>query len=326
MHNKFMIIFCGTITICSGVAYGVSDARTIRSLIEEKNEKLAVLEQCTKKVSGFKAAGISTIGLTAVGIAGNVMLSKKNKEMDSKIQYAQKELTNQQEKLAKTESETKDLQKTLAEKQTECEQHSDIARWDGKKCVCKDSEKTYINGECKKPEKDKSENQKACEEHTDIAKWNGTECVCKDDDKIYNDGKCEDKQSDCLHINENLVNGADKLKDGFIAGIKEIQNTVNAENICDMDLDEDPYPILLDESEQHDDFNAFVALCKREGGTVKYGGTSNEIKKRMIQYCENNQDILDSLRDTNICETPQEVCETLFEKMPRMRTLGCKCN
>ena len=80
MHNKFMIIFCGTITICSGVAYGVSDARTIRSLIEEKNEKLAVLEQCTKKVSGFKAAGISTIGLTAVGIAGNVMLSKKIKK------------------------------------------------------------------------------------------------------------------------------------------------------------------------------------------------------------------------------------------------------
>ncbi|MBP5485855.1 MAG: hypothetical protein J6Y07_04075 [Alphaproteobacteria bacterium] len=123
-----------------GKANAVSDEVLIQQLVDEKNQKLVVLEQCTKKVTGFKVAGISTLGLTAVGVAGNIALKNKNKEMDGQITFAKNELARQQEK-------TKDS-KTLAERQADCEAHKDIAKWDGKTCTCLDTDKNFHEGKC----------------------------------------------------------------------------------------------------------------------------------------------------------------------------------
>ena len=51
----------------------------VKALLREKREEYAALEQCAAKVDGFKIAGISTLGLTAAGVAGNVALAKRNK-------------------------------------------------------------------------------------------------------------------------------------------------------------------------------------------------------------------------------------------------------
>jgi hypothetical protein len=136
--SYIIIALVGTI----GKASAVSDETLIRQLVEEKNQKLATLEQCTKKVTGFKVAGISTLGLTAVGVAGNIALKNKNKEMDGQIAFAKNELARQQER-------TKDS-KTLAERQADCEKHSDIAKWNGERCVCRDEKKLYddADGTC----------------------------------------------------------------------------------------------------------------------------------------------------------------------------------
>ena len=139
-----LILHCGIIgaMIC-GTAHAVSDATLIRQLVNEKNQKLARLEQCTKKMTGFKVAGISTLGLTAVGVVGDIALVNKNKEMDGQIAFAKNELARQQEKLNKAQTETADLHKTTEERKAECETHSDVAKWNGKKCVCMDEKLVY---------------------------------------------------------------------------------------------------------------------------------------------------------------------------------------
>lgn len=120
-----------------GNANAISDEALISQLVKEKNQKLATLEQCTKKVTGFKVAGISTLGLTAVGVVGNIALKNKNNEMDGQIASAKNELLRRQEKV-----------KTLAEAQADCEKHKDIAKWDGKSCVCLDTDKNFHEGKC----------------------------------------------------------------------------------------------------------------------------------------------------------------------------------
>lgn len=120
-----------------GNANAISDETLINQLVKEKNQKLATLEQCTKKVTGFKVAGISTLGLTAVGVVGNIALKNKNNEIDEQIASAKNELLRQQEKV-----------KTLATAQADCEKHKDIAKWDGKSCICIDTDKNFHEGKC----------------------------------------------------------------------------------------------------------------------------------------------------------------------------------
>ena len=68
----------------------------IQRLISEKQQKIAALEKCSRKGKGFKIAGISTIGLTAVGIAGNVALSNEREDVSQKLSNAKTALAKQQ--------------------------------------------------------------------------------------------------------------------------------------------------------------------------------------------------------------------------------------
>ncbi|MCR4917500.1 MAG: hypothetical protein K5912_00975 [Alphaproteobacteria bacterium] len=65
---------------------------TINQLIAEKQRKVEQLEKCSKKVKGFKIAGISTIGLTTAGIAGNIVLSKKKETVAGQLSTARDKL------------------------------------------------------------------------------------------------------------------------------------------------------------------------------------------------------------------------------------------
>lgn len=83
-------------------------------LIKEKQRKIEELEKCTGSTGKLKIAGISTLGLTAAGVAGNVVEAKKIKEygkesekLDKKLETARKEKEAEEKKLER-EKESKE--------------------------------------------------------------------------------------------------------------------------------------------------------------------------------------------------------------------------
>lgn len=66
-------------------AHGLAMSGQVRRLLQEKQEKIAQLEKCEGKKKGWMIAGISTIGLTAVGVVGNVVLAGKSNSLSEEI-------------------------------------------------------------------------------------------------------------------------------------------------------------------------------------------------------------------------------------------------
>jgi len=85
--------------LCVSPSFGETSPQ-LANLIRQKQQKMETLEACAKKVQGFKIAGISTLGLTAVGIGGNVALANKAKRYDAAITNVQSTITAEEKKLA----------------------------------------------------------------------------------------------------------------------------------------------------------------------------------------------------------------------------------
>ena len=91
MHNKkYLTSFLLMISV-PAVCYASSARYT--ELVHEKQQKMEQLEKCMGKMGNLKIAGISTLGLTAVGVAGNIAEAKiisdnttKIDKMDEKIE------------------------------------------------------------------------------------------------------------------------------------------------------------------------------------------------------------------------------------------------
>ncbi|MCL2017944.1 MAG: hypothetical protein FWG80_04205 [Alphaproteobacteria bacterium] len=64
----------------------------IAKLTTEKQEKYAQLEKCASGVTGFKIAGISLLGLTAVGVGVNVYQAVQGNQLNTKIGQTQASL------------------------------------------------------------------------------------------------------------------------------------------------------------------------------------------------------------------------------------------
>ena len=77
----------------------------IQQLLQEKQDKIAALEKCEGKKQGWMIAGVSTIGITAIGVAGNLALAKKSKDTDIKIQSEKSELGNVKKELDSVNAE-----------------------------------------------------------------------------------------------------------------------------------------------------------------------------------------------------------------------------
>ena len=82
----------------------------IRDLIQQKEEKIKKLEECEGKKKGWMIAGISTIGVTAVGVAGNIILANKSSELTNEIAASKQTLDAKKDKLS-------ELQQQAAEKE-----------------------------------------------------------------------------------------------------------------------------------------------------------------------------------------------------------------
>lgn len=100
------------VAIAPSICFGGGARYT--QLVREKQRKMEELEKCMGSTQGLKIAGLSTIGLTAVGVAGNIAeaqklqeyddaIDKKNKDIETK----QKAIVAEQEKIKKIEAEKK---------------------------------------------------------------------------------------------------------------------------------------------------------------------------------------------------------------------------
>ena len=123
-----------------GIGENFGGGAQLARLINEKNKKMAQLEQCAKKVNGFKIAGISTLGLTAAGVAGNVALSSKNKRLEREIDSTQTKLEEEQKKLDKINADVTAAEK-LKQAQAKCKASEDMM-WDNGECKPKTSSVT----------------------------------------------------------------------------------------------------------------------------------------------------------------------------------------
>lgn len=102
-------LLCLIAVIIPGFCFGESARYT--ALVREKQQKMEELEKCMGKQKGLKIAGISTLGLTTVGVAGNIAEAKIRKsneqtieKQESKIESLQSEIDGKKAKIAEKEA------------------------------------------------------------------------------------------------------------------------------------------------------------------------------------------------------------------------------
>jgi len=107
---KKTFVFCLIASLVPGL--GFAENPQITRLMREKQAKMEQLEKCMGSTKGLKIAGISTLGLTAVGVAGNIAEASAIKKYDSqieatdsKIEKTQQEIEEKRDKIAREEEE-----------------------------------------------------------------------------------------------------------------------------------------------------------------------------------------------------------------------------
>ena len=116
---KKHFLFGLMVAILPNICFGVSNHYT--QLVREKQRKMAELEKCMGSTQGLKIAGLSTIGLTAVGVSANISEAKKIEEYDDAIEKKdkdietiQKVIEEEEEKAAKLEKQRQESKKAIA--------------------------------------------------------------------------------------------------------------------------------------------------------------------------------------------------------------------
>ena len=94
-----------------GLSFGENPR--IAELTRSKQEKMERLQKCEGTTKALKIAGLSTIGLTAVGVVGNVVESQKIKEyqgqsnaLDTQIAQTKKEIEDKKAEIEKNKTAT----------------------------------------------------------------------------------------------------------------------------------------------------------------------------------------------------------------------------
>ncbi len=77
------------VALCPMIANADTLDNRIASLIAEKNAKIAELEKCQKATGNLKIAGITTLGVSAIGVAVNIGEAVSLNKLDDKIDAAQ---------------------------------------------------------------------------------------------------------------------------------------------------------------------------------------------------------------------------------------------
>ncbi|MBR4891719.1 MAG: hypothetical protein IKZ34_00865, partial [Alphaproteobacteria bacterium] len=99
--NKIQKYIWITLLIFIAPFTGHSNSARYEQLVKEKQELIAELEKCTNTTKGLKIAGVSTLGLTAVGVAGNIYeasVINKNENTITQLQQQKDELKKELQK------------------------------------------------------------------------------------------------------------------------------------------------------------------------------------------------------------------------------------
>ena len=88
MHKYFILSLIVSIipNLC------LAENPRITKLMREKQAKMEQLEKCMGSSKGLKIAGISTLGLTAVGVAGNIAEAKVIQDYNDRIESTDKNI------------------------------------------------------------------------------------------------------------------------------------------------------------------------------------------------------------------------------------------
>ena len=133
------------IVIAPNFCFGAGARYT--QLVREKQRKMEELEKCMGATNGLKIAGVSTLGLTAVGVAGNIAEAKKRDDLAASIESADKQLPEINENIKKAKIDEKQ-NKEENERKKNCEMSD--GKWDENGyCNCPDDKPNMnFEGEC----------------------------------------------------------------------------------------------------------------------------------------------------------------------------------
>lgn len=126
---KKIISFVGLFAVLGvgfGDAHGVAMSAQVRRLLQEKQEKIEQLEKCEGKKQGWMIAGISTIGLTAVGVGVNIAQASKSNRLSDEIEMEKSTLERQQDELDRIQNDIAAEQ--LRQRREDCKKQSG-KRW-----------------------------------------------------------------------------------------------------------------------------------------------------------------------------------------------------
>lgn len=125
---SFLVIaLFGVISVFPGNAAQMTPQ--IQELLRQKEEKAKQLEACDGKRKAWMIAGISTIGLTAVGVGVNIAQANKSKKLDTSINSANTILKNQETELNRINAKISEKERERAEaerKRLEQQQQSGV--------------------------------------------------------------------------------------------------------------------------------------------------------------------------------------------------------
>ena len=181
----------------------------ITQLIAEKQAKMEKLEKCQGTTKKLKIAGISTLGVTAVGVGANIAEAVILKDKESKIATAKEELTKQQEQKEKRE----------------CEKEGSNKEYKDGKCECKTGFIKGENGNCVKEQKQQEPERQV--NTSESCQYMATDCAGYVDE-VYN---CIKKRGKCSAYSDMNI-----CSDGVIGNIDNPSKEEwlkNAEKVCE---------------------------------------------------------------------------------------------
>ena len=98
-------IFACVLALCPMVASADYLDNKIADLTKQKLDKIAKLEQCQKSTKGLKIAGITTLGVSAIGIGANIGEAMKLNKLDDQIETAETTKSNLDRQISVAEKE-----------------------------------------------------------------------------------------------------------------------------------------------------------------------------------------------------------------------------
>lgn len=110
-------MFACVLALCPMIASADYLDDKIASLTKEKLDKIAKLEECQKSTKGLKIAGITTLGVSAIGIGANIGEAVKLNKLETQIGGAKTTKSDLDKQISAAEEEKAKKEKAAEEEQ-----------------------------------------------------------------------------------------------------------------------------------------------------------------------------------------------------------------